>query len=489
MKLINNQIIIYTIIISVLFTASIFTLHAQESQLDPDKLTIIDGTFTTEYGIDSWSIGHPYGAVIGDYNRIFIFDDQVNSGEYSLEGIHITAFGSTSAYIRPNGSCLGCLSSAAVPDNSAILELQSTDKGFLPPRIANTNSISNPAIGLMVYNTTNNSFEYYDGTSWQNMGNGIRNSDVGNTFAGSVAGNNNTGNYNTGFANALRDNTTGLGNSGFGWDTLLKNVTGNNNVAIGRLALRENITASNNVAVGVSALKNNTSGNANVSMGFNSLFNNLDGNYNVAVGTRALEDNISGDNNTAIGRNAFSTGSSFNNSTAVGQGTVITASNQVRFGNTSITSIGGFTNWSNISDARVKKNIRQDISGLDFVRLLNPVSYQIDTDAVDKFHHQSTELDPSKTEKSAIRYTGFIAQEVQAAADKIGFDFSGVDRPKNEEDLYSIRYAAFVVPLVKSIQEQQAIIENLKEENNTLAAEIKELKAMVTQILERIDEE
>jgi len=35
---------------------------------------------------------------------------------------------------------------------------------------------------------------------------------------------------------------------------------------------------------------------------------------------------------------------------------------------------------------------------------------------------------------------GFIAQEVEAAAKKVGFDFDGVSTPENETDLYGIRY-------------------------------------------------
>jgi len=41
-------------------------------------------------------------------------------------------------------------------DASAMLDVQSTVKGFLPPRMteANRDAISNPAEGLIVYNTT-----------------------------------------------------------------------------------------------------------------------------------------------------------------------------------------------------------------------------------------------------------------------------------------------------------------------------------------------
>ncbi|MCC7445733.1 MAG: hypothetical protein IT263_12970, partial [Saprospiraceae bacterium] len=37
-----------------------------------------------------------------------------------------------------------------------------------------------------------------------------------------------------------------------------------------------------------------------------------------------------------------------------------------------------------------------------------------------------------------------------------------VDKPKNETTHYGLRYASFVVPLVKAVQEQQDMIENQK---------------------------
>ena len=41
---------------------------------------------------------------------------------------------------------------------------------------------------------------------------------------------------------------------------------------------------------------------------------------------------------------------------------------------------------------------------------------------------------------------------------RFGYDFSGVDKPKNDKDFYGLRYAEFTVPLVKAVQEQQQII-------------------------------
>lgn len=50
-----------------------------------------------------------------------------------------------------------------VPDNSAILDLQSFEKGFLPPRMnqSQRNSISNPAEGLIIFNTDDGCVQIY----------------------------------------------------------------------------------------------------------------------------------------------------------------------------------------------------------------------------------------------------------------------------------------------------------------------------------------
>jgi hypothetical protein len=51
---------------------------------------------------------------------------------------------------------------------SALVEMQSTTRGFLPPRMTTTqkNAIATPAEGLIVHDTTNNGVSYFDGTNW-----------------------------------------------------------------------------------------------------------------------------------------------------------------------------------------------------------------------------------------------------------------------------------------------------------------------------------
>jgi hypothetical protein len=55
------------------------------------------------------------------------------------------------------------------PDASAMLEISSTTKGFLPPRMDTTarDLITTPAPGLSIYNTITNKLNYHNGTSWQ----------------------------------------------------------------------------------------------------------------------------------------------------------------------------------------------------------------------------------------------------------------------------------------------------------------------------------
>lgn len=54
------------------------------------------------------------------------------------------------------------------PDASSMLDLSSTDKGLLAPRMTTTQrvAITTPAQGLLVYDTTENSFYHYNGTIW-----------------------------------------------------------------------------------------------------------------------------------------------------------------------------------------------------------------------------------------------------------------------------------------------------------------------------------
>lgn len=76
------------------------------------------------------------------------------------------------------------------PNSSAQLEVSSTSKGFLPPRMTmvQRDAISSPATGLIIYQTDNMpGLYYYNGISWSAIGTGLGNLyDAGNQLLGSV---------------------------------------------------------------------------------------------------------------------------------------------------------------------------------------------------------------------------------------------------------------------------------------------------------------
>lgn len=70
---------------------------------------------------------------------------------------------------------VGIGTSNFTPTSDALLEMRSTNSGFLMPRMtdAQKNSISSPTEGLLIYQTNlTKGFKYYDGTSWSTFGGG-----------------------------------------------------------------------------------------------------------------------------------------------------------------------------------------------------------------------------------------------------------------------------------------------------------------------------
>lgn len=63
---------------------------------------------------------------------------------------------------------LGINSSNSEPNSRAMLDVESTTKGVLIPRltIGQRNAINTPPAGLMIYNSTDNKFNYFNGANW-----------------------------------------------------------------------------------------------------------------------------------------------------------------------------------------------------------------------------------------------------------------------------------------------------------------------------------
>jgi len=103
-------------------------------------------------------------------------DGKVSLGGLSFSGTIITGnayfsnivYGAN-YYRQSNGSTT--IGGGNAADSSSVLDVRSTTKGFLPPRMTTTerDAISSPASGLMVYNTTTNKAQCYNGTAWQDL--------------------------------------------------------------------------------------------------------------------------------------------------------------------------------------------------------------------------------------------------------------------------------------------------------------------------------
>ncbi|MHC1776304.1 MAG: DUF1566 domain-containing protein [Lentimicrobium sp.] len=77
------------------------------------------------------------------------------------------------------------------PDNSAMLDVKSTTKGLLLPRMTSAEriAIASPATGLNVYDLTTQSYWYYNGNAWTTIANSpwtVNGNNIFNTNSGNV---------------------------------------------------------------------------------------------------------------------------------------------------------------------------------------------------------------------------------------------------------------------------------------------------------------
>ncbi len=135
-----------------------------------------------------------------------------------------------------------------------------------------------------------------------------------------------------------------------------------------------------------------------------------------------------------------------------------------------------------MSDARFKVDVRSDVPGLSFVNRLEPVTYYLDNQKLRAFQGRTAPEDDIPS--SYTREAGFLAQQVEQAAQSVGFEFSGVDQPASEQDHYALRYADFTVPLVQAVQELSAENEVLKAKVKALEAEKERLLSLEKEVAE-----
>jgi trimeric autotransporter adhesin len=398
---------------------------------------------------------------------------------HNLTGNSNVAVGTQTLYYNTDRSNLVAVGDSALYHNgqNASGEFDATGNTAVGSKVlySNTNGYGNSALGYQaLYSNTSGYFN--------------------SSFGISAMDHNTSGRHNTAVGSyAMQLNTAGCNNIAIGYSALSSQsynpgtTFSSDNIAIGRMSLFLNqpTSASNgiqNTAIGNSALYYNITGYSNTACGYNAAQTTTFGIQNTSLGAISLVNNQVGSYNTAIGYNTGPSASGFMNTTCLGIDASATGSDMVRIGNVYVGSIGGYQNWTNISDGRFKENVEENVPGLAFISQLRPVTYQLNRGQINEFIGVEARREGIRKDQPGVEFlggdryspvtTGFIAQEVEQAAASCGFEFSGVDAPKNEKDLYGLRYAEFVVPLVKAVQEQQQQIEALKAENALLEARL-----------------
>ncbi len=230
------------------------------------------------------------------------------------------------------------------PNSHAMLDVQSSDKGMLIPRMTTAQrttfggALSTTEKGMMVFDTDLLELYVFDGSSWIAATSywtrsddyvfnitdsiGIATATPGSeldvyghiwqtgtgssVFLGEGAGANDdfSANYNAFVGKGAGNlNTVGFQNVALGHEALHKNISGNKNIAIGNRALYRSTKNSNLIAIGDSALFAADSGYI---IGFEDqpwFAKNV-----IAIGNNALKIQSGGENNIAIGHGAVENG-------------------------------------------------------------------------------------------------------------------------------------------------------------------------------------
>ena len=137
-------------------------------------MTVIDTVETKEIQVANAIYGNSQSQVIvldsaGGCFFKYGANDYIKTGSGYSE---VAAGGTTVTRIAVGGMSIG--KGAGAGGNvvaSAIFELQSTSKGFLPPRMttAQKNAIGTPAAGLVVYDSSLNKLCVYTGAAWETI--------------------------------------------------------------------------------------------------------------------------------------------------------------------------------------------------------------------------------------------------------------------------------------------------------------------------------
>lgn len=400
------------------------------------------------------------------------------------------------------------------PNSSSLLEIKSTNKGLLIPRLTQTQrtKITSPATGLMVYQTSPNpGFYFYDGTDWNNVAYWRRNSNNNNLFY-------NTGNVGigTGTPKAKLQVTGGsivtLTSPGY---VIVGDMDGYNiGMDFNVIQARYNGNASNiylNYYGGYTylgpgaALTISNTGIVNTSYQVG-----IRGSYNSGYALNVNSNGLSGGINVTDGGNAYafyatksgslagiyaektsatsvdacvwgkSTGSArgLEGTSATGIGILGTTGNSASYAGYFQGNV--YTTGSYLpSDLALKKDIKDLDKAMSIINQLHPKTYHYKNDDNFKLMNLPT----------GLRY-GLIAQDVEKVLPElvkqtdleIGHD-ADVKNVKPSEKFKALNYTELIPIIIKGMQEQQAIIDKQQQQINQQQQHIEQLEQLVERVI------
>jgi hypothetical protein len=272
---------------------------------------------------------------------------------------------------------------------------------------------------------------------------------AGKANVGVYAANNTFIGYQAGTAVTSAGSLTCIGSGAADTET-----TGNDSIYIG-VNSNGGASGSNsqNTALGNATMAAASAGHNNTAIGHSALNDHTSGTYNTCLGKEAGDKITSGSNNVMIGHDAGSDGLT----------TITTGSNNIVIGNVSTAVAEVKVDWTVGSDQRDKTDIETlpDNAGLNFVNQMRPVTYVWDnrSNYYKPTDENFGERDHSK--KSKIKQVGFIAQEIKAIEESIGWTDDHIVNTSNERS-YKLQHSQIIPMLVKSIQELSAKVEELE---------------------------
>ena len=270
-------------------------------------------------------------------------------------------------------------------------------------------------------------------------------------------------------SNALKNLTTGAGNTGIGWYSLFATSTASFNTAVGAGSLLSN-TADQNTAFGTAALLLNSGGSSNTAVGVGALSNNTTGNGNIAIGSSARSNVTSSNNNIYIGNEGEFDSDTIRVGNASHARIFIPAINNIAIGAGDAVFINSTTGLLGTvtSSLRFKQNIKPMDNSSEAILALKPVTFRY-----------NQKIDPK-----AIPQFGLVAEEVE----KVNPDLVVRDA---DEKAKSVRYEAVNAMLLneflkehRKVEDQQATITELK---STVAQQQKDFQATAAEQQKQIE--